>query len=737
MLEPRLLKKWLMIFSVYHLKENLFHFLFAIKKMKNKSLINKLRILMLEARLLKKWLMIFSVVIYCLVTLYILRPEEEVSQFRNLQLLGDEFYTTQQPNFKRFIYPHKNKKYYGRTFQIVTYIERNSNTLYNGFQNFIYSLIMLGYGEPIVITEEYNTETETKEYLRWIKRTEDYLRVSKLFDSDAILLFTDATDILFISGPDELTSRYMKRYSQPVLCAESLCDTKYCRADKGSRMFQESMAPDHSTHKYLNGGMLIGEAGKLTELFSKALTIMKDLQIDDQAAYVKLWANSPNLITLDYGSEICGIVSPNIVEFYNDFSISKAVSKGLGYSLIDDSKYGQYIIESKNSKVQPVALHFAGMRYTTADSQYNACQVHQLHLYNSLLSASQGSMATSSERKRVVISLTTTPGRINGLLPTLKSLQEQTFQADKIYINVPYYSDRFQQFYDIPSELQGIPGVEILRGDDYGPATKLIYTLKKETDSKTLIINVDDEYIYPDNLVEILVQSFVKFPYAAFSFAGQMIDNAQTNFRKYSYRVRSACNPTDPQWMDHATQIDIIEAFMGTIYERSFFDLKSLEPIDDICRTTDDIWISAHLAEKNIMRIKLPLPNSFKHGFIEAGNDHIKPLRDNNFNLQLNNKCATRLINKFQPPTERPDIIAVDYSPLSINSHDSIDYRFFFEYERAKLNNFYGPCNPATLKDIKQGTTEDQEIWFKILFIGRKIEKKLPRKIQLVRGTDK
>lgn len=97
--------------------------------------------------------------------------------------------------------------------------------------------------------------------------------------------------------------------------------------------------------------------------------------------------------------------------------------------------------------------------------------------------------------RKVVISMTTIPSRINKLKPTIASLLDSSKRVDKIYLNIPKISCKGVLYY-IPNWLKSLKNVEInYIKKDIGPATKLIPILTKE-DKKTIIIVIDDDVIY-------------------------------------------------------------------------------------------------------------------------------------------------------------------------------------------------------------------------------------------------
>ncbi|OWY98244.1 hypothetical protein PHMEG_00031029, partial [Phytophthora megakarya] len=99
---------------------------------------------------------------------------------------------------------------------------------------------------------------------------------------------------------------------------------------------------------------------------------------------------------------------------------------------------------------------------------------------------------------RVVVSLTTTPSRLDKVMDSVQSLTRQSLRPDQIYINIPEgpmkrHPERSYDETEIPPELiQLAPLVKVNRCVDDGPATKLLGALRLEHNASTLIITLDD-----------------------------------------------------------------------------------------------------------------------------------------------------------------------------------------------------------------------------------------------------
>ena len=111
-------------------------------------------------------------------------------------------------------------------------------------------------------------------------------------------------------------------------------------------------------------------------------------------------------------------------------------------------------------------------------------------------------------KRRVVISMTTIPSRLNKIAPTLCSILTQNRRVDEIRLNIPYKSMKGDK-YHIPKCFKKFKNIKIHRIEtDLGPSTKLLPTLKDERDSNIIVI--DDDMIYGSKLVQKLVYSFIK-----------------------------------------------------------------------------------------------------------------------------------------------------------------------------------------------------------------------------------
>lgn len=205
----------------------------------------------------------------------------------------------------------------------------------------------------------------------------------------------------------------------------------------------------------------------------------------------------------------------------------------------------------------------------------------------------------AARRKRLVISLTTTPARIDRIRPVLNSLIDQDTPADAILLAVPRFSRRENVEYRIPGWLDRSGALTILRCDDWGPATKLIPALMQETDGETLLLTVDDDVIYPPDLVSTFHEWHSKYPDAALGYRGWSLPKSlrwQATKTLYATSARSV------------QPVDVLTGTWGYLVQPRFFDrgVFDYSGYPRAAYFVDDIWFNGHLARGGVPRLLVP-----------------------------------------------------------------------------------------------------------------------------------
>ena len=107
-------------------------------------------------------------------------------------------------------------------------------------------------------------------------------------------------------------------------------------------------------------------------------------------------------------------------------------------------------------------------------------------------------------RENVVVSLTSTPDRIRYIFPTLYSLAAQTHKPDLIVL---WLGSGMAYPEKIVSRIREL-GILVEFRDDLGPNTKYHYAFSEY--QSDLVITVDDDIIYHENMVEELYRTYLE-----------------------------------------------------------------------------------------------------------------------------------------------------------------------------------------------------------------------------------
>jgi hypothetical protein len=179
------------------------------------------------------------------------------------------------------------------------------------------------------------------------------------------------------------------------------------------------------------------------------------------------------------------------------------------------------------------------------------------------------------------------------LTPVLRSLLDQSEAADRIVLALPEATQRGEA-YPSPEMLDFPFGVDVVRCQDDGPATKLLPTLKLERSS--VLIVVDDDVIYPRRFIETLLSAHRRRPEAALGFRGvQLVEGVR--FPDLTHVFATGIDAPKP--------VDILFGTWGYLLPPNALG----EAVHDFSgapaqvRWVDDVWISGHLARAGVPRL--------------------------------------------------------------------------------------------------------------------------------------
>ncbi|MDO4188923.1 MAG: hypothetical protein Q4D29_08010 [Lachnospiraceae bacterium] len=205
---------------------------------------------------------------------------------------------------------------------------------------------------------------------------------------------------------------------------------------------------------------------------------------------------------------------------------------------------------------------------------------------------------------RIIVSLTTFPGRINIVYKALYSIMNQTVKPDMIILWLS--RDQFRDI-QLPKELTDLSqlGLTIKWVDgDIRSYKKLVPALMEYPDD--IIITADDDLYYPIYWIESLIKSYKKYPNDIHS---HLITRLSREGDKVIYQNRSR------SMSGEASYYNKLLGGSGTLYPPHSLNEKvtDIRLFTKLAPTSDDIWFwsMAVLNRHKIRWIENGMPDIF------------------------------------------------------------------------------------------------------------------------------
>ncbi|MDG4714314.1 hypothetical protein [Winogradskyella marincola] len=239
----------------------------------------------------------------------------------------------------------------------------------------------------------------------------------------------------------------------------------------------------------------------------------------------------------------------------------------------------------------------------------------------------------------VIVSLTTIPSRIEYVYLPIKSLLNQTVPPKKIvlWLGEEFFTSKIE---DLPSTLQElIPlGLEIEFCKDLKAHTKYYYAFKKYPDN--LVVTIDDDIIYPKNLIEVLLNKSNEFPKSVVANRVRKIVVDNAGFKSYrEWKINTPRSNTPSHFL-------LATGVSGVLYNPSLF-LESIYDTQGMAKTNcigDDIWLKAAQIHSNIMVVKT---DQFNRAFVEISEAQDQSLFKTNVFESANDRQIKEVFTYF------------------------------------------------------------------------------------------
>lgn len=199
-----------------------------------------------------------------------------------------------------------------------------------------------------------------------------------------------------------------------------------------------------------------------------------------------------------------------------------------------------------------------------------------------------------NREKKIIISLTSYPKRINTLWLTIETLLRQSMQPDSIILWLA--EDQFDGIESLPQELinQQQRGLTIKFCDDLKSHKKYFYVMQEYPED--IIILVDDDTFYSYDLVKKLMKMHKKNPNEIVCMTAALISHVKD---------------VPSKWISQKYNEKLEHSFLaqpftgqGTLYPPHSLDEEYLfrkDLIMTICPFADDLWLKVMSMKKNTL----------------------------------------------------------------------------------------------------------------------------------------
>lgn len=268
--------------------------------------------------------------------------------------------------------------------------------------------------------------------------------------------------------------------------------------------------------------------------------------------------------------------------------------------------------------------------------------------------------------RKVIVSMTTIPSRMENAHMTIQGLFKQTADIDEIVLAIPSRSLREEADYELSDQIKELSDsgrITILQSEeDYGPATKLFPVLKREMkkglskEKEAIIITVDDDKHYNVAAIDQLLDSAVIESGAVVCRKGSRLYNAAED---HPFRTELNEGILERIYsggeVDKYTSVDILYGTSGVAYRPSYFseDVFAYEETNEDFPAVsaffvDDIFLGGYLSRRNVSVVVVPFE---KNAFQEKAPSNV--LDGNTVNNTINPISS---VSKSQPNLSKDTI---------------------------------------------------------------------------------
>lgn len=246
---------------------------------------------------------------------------------------------------------------------------------------------------------------------------------------------------------------------------------------------------------------------------------------------------------------------------------------------------------------------------------------------------------TEERDKKVIVSLTTFPARIDTVWLTIETLLNQSYKPDFIILWLA--KEQFNDIESLPQNLlaQQKRGLQIRFCDDLKSHKKYYYAFKEYP--RDIIITVDDDIIYPKNTLEILMNLHEIYPESICCNRGHLIKKKENQeIASYKDWIQNPTNVTGPTEMLCPTGVS------GVLYPPNSVNKEvfNKDSIKDLCLYADDLWLKIMSLKNNTKVVK---SNTFPSELLIINSSQKESLAQMNVKENKNDLQLQAILKKY------------------------------------------------------------------------------------------
>lgn len=209
--------------------------------------------------------------------------------------------------------------------------------------------------------------------------------------------------------------------------------------------------------------------------------------------------------------------------------------------------------------------------------------------YYGLFHSSRSGICDKKKRKRkLTVSLTSIPSRMDKLWITIESLLRQTYKSDRIILWLA--EDEFGNI-ELSKKLrkQQLRGLQICYCDNLRSYKKFYDAAKNYPDD--YIVTVDDDIIYAEDMLEILVKTYRNNPGNIVCHRSHYIEKRRGELRQYNEWI--TYNDRE-KIVDTPSFYNFFTSGAGTLFPvfRLSRELLNKDAFMDLAPYADDVWLN-------------------------------------------------------------------------------------------------------------------------------------------------